>query len=54
MNNDVEVEVKCNVCGQTLLFKRDNIIEIKCRRCKSLRRVVIEKIIDWVESILKI
>jgi phage FluMu protein Com len=52
MNNDVEV--KCNSCGQTLFFKHDDVIEIKCRRCKSLRRVVIQRIIDWVESVLKI
>jgi phage FluMu protein Com len=52
MNNDVEV--KCNECGQTLLFKRNDVIEIKCRRCKSFRKVAIQKIMGWVEKVLKI
>jgi phage FluMu protein Com len=51
---DNETEVKCNACGQTLFFKRDNIVEIKCKRCKTLRRVALKKVVDWIEKILKI
>jgi phage FluMu protein Com len=37
---------KCEVCNQTLFFYDDDkdVIEVKCKRCKTIRNGDIEKI----------